>query len=391
LAAIARVDVLTAVLPFRVSFGHALAERRSSTNVYVKVTLDDGSVGYGEGVPREYVTGETIDGAVRALADRFAPALLGRAVGDADIVPTVLGEARRGAAAPGRFDSAAWCALELAALDAFGKAFDCSVCYWLGGSPTVDVYYDAIVPFVPPYLLAPIGLAVRALGYQKVKIKVGSNLDDDLRALRILRRVLGGTVDLRVDANCAWTVDQALFAIRQMRPYRISAVEQPVAADDFEGLRTITAATPETIIVDESLRSEDDARRLVEMRACDAFNLRVSKCGGLLATRRIGQIASDAGLACVVGAQVGESGLLSAAGRHLAASLPAVRYIEGSAGRLLLKDDLTVENVLPGRGGRARTFTGPGLGVRVKPSTLEKYGQTQRTLSWAPTSLGVAG
>ena len=81
---------------------------------------------------------------------------------------------------------------------------------------------------------------------------------------------------------------------------------------------------------------------------------------------RIAEIAADAGLTVVVGAQVGESGILSAAGRHLAACA-APRYLEGSAGRLLLlKEDLTRERVLPGRGGRARPHAGAGLGVTVR-------------------------
>jgi L-Ala-D/L-Glu epimerase len=387
-AVISRIAVLTAMLPFRLSFGHALAARSSSTNVYVKLTLDDGTVGFGEGVPREYVTGETVDGAVAALEQRLAPALLGRGVGDADAVPAMLEEVRAAAGDPNA-DPAAWCALELAALDALGKRFGCSVQRWLGPNATPEVFYDAIIPFVSPRILGPLALAVRALGFKHVKIKVGGNLDKDLSALRTLRRVLGPHADLRVDANCVWTVEQSLEAISRMRQYRISAVEQPVAADDFEGLKSITAATPEMIIVDESLVSLDHARRLVEMRACDAFNLRVSKNGGLLTSRRIGQIALDAGLTCVVGAQVGESGLLSAAGRHLAASLPSVRYVEGSAGRLLLKEDLTTENVLPGRGGRARPFTGPGLGVHVNPALFDKYGQTRRTLEATSTPMGV--
>ena len=118
-----------------------------------------------------------------------------------------------------------------------------------------------------------------------------------------------------------------------MRPYRLSAVEQPLPADDLEGLRRVTAATTEQIIVDESLRTLAEAETLAQTRACDAFNIRVSKCGGLLRSARIARIAAENGLTCVVGAQVGESGILSAAGRHLAASLPAVRYLEGSAGR----------------------------------------------------------
>jgi muconate cycloisomerase len=390
-AVIARVEVLTAVLPFRLSFGHALAERRSSTNIYVRVTLDDGSVGFGESVPREYVTGETVEGAVAALGDRFGPGLVGRSAPNADGVPALLEDVHRtGAAAANGLDSAAWCALELAALDALGKHFGCSVQHWLGPATATEVVYDAIIPFVKPRWLVPIALAVRAFGFRHVKIKVGSHLDDDLRALRVMRRVLGPEADLRVDANCAWGVDEALDAIARMRQYRISAVEQPLPADDIDGLRKVTAATRESIILDESLRTIEHAHTLARLRAGDAFNVRVSKCAGLLASRRIAQIASDAGLACVVGAQVGESGLLSAAGRHLAASLPSVRYVEGSAGRLLLKEDLTVENVLPGRGGRARTFTGPGLGVRVNTATLEKYGQVRHTLeATTHTAMGV--
>jgi len=110
------IDVVTARLPFRFSFGHALAERRDSTNVYVRLLLDDGTVGYGEGVPREYVTGETVESAVTALCERQAPALLGRslagpedveaAIDDAaplDATPLAnLGALRAGARAPRR-------------------------------------------------------------------------------------------------------------------------------------------------------------------------------------------------------------------------------------------------------------------------------------------------
>ena len=205
--------------------------------------------------------------------------------------------------------------------------------------------YDFIVPFAGPRTMWAVGVAVRALAFANVKIKVGDDLDHAVHSLKTIRALAGTSVDLRVDANCAWSAERALEAIEHLRPYGISSVEQPVAASDLAGLRRITAATSESIIVDESLCSVADAERLVAANACDAFNIRVSKCGGLLASARIASIAEQAGLACVVGAQVGESGLLSAAGRHLAASLTGVRFVEGSAGRLLLKEDLTMENV----------------------------------------------
>jgi L-alanine-DL-glutamate epimerase-like enolase superfamily enzyme len=375
-ATVARIDVLTVELPFRFSFGHALAARSSSTNVLVRLELDDGTVGYGEGVPREYVTGETVEGAVEAVVERLAPPLLGRALTGPGDVPGAADEIGE-AADP--HDLASRCALELALLDAAGKRFGVSVQHWLGGSPAEIVEYDAIVPFSSRRKLIALGFVIRALGFRNVKVKVGDDLDEDVRKLQALRRILGRKVDLRVDANCAWNAEDALRAIERMRPARISAVEQPVPGDDLEGLCRVTASTSEKIIVDESLRTAEEARSLTESRACDAFNIRVSKCGGLLQSARIAAIAAENGLECVVGAQVGESGILSAAGRHLAAAIHP-RYVEGSAGRLLLKEDLTAESVLPRRHGRARSFTGPGLGVTVKEATLQKYGRLQQRI-----------
>src|ERR671911_667773 len=105
---VSHIDVLTVELPFRFSFGHALAERSSSTNVLVRLALADGSVGWGEGVPREYVTGETVDGATAALGERLGPALLGATVDDVGAVPDTFQEAVD--AADAQLDLAARCA-----------------------------------------------------------------------------------------------------------------------------------------------------------------------------------------------------------------------------------------------------------------------------------------
>lgn len=376
---VSRLDVTAAELPFRFSFGHALAVRRSSSNVYVKVTLSDGSAGFGEGVPREYVTGETDEDALAGLTERYAPALLGRELPDVDGVPQLIEEVAR-CAARSSVEGAARCALELALLDACGKRFGCSVRHWLGPLQQPIVRYSAVIPFSGSRGLALFASLARLAGMRQIKVKVGIDLERDLQALRLLRRVFGAGADLRVDANCAWSADEAIDAIAAMRQFRITAVEQPVPAEDLDGLRKVTAATEELIIADESLRTVEEAEFLARTHACDAFNIRVSKCGGLLNSARIARIAADAGLACVVGAQVGESGILSAAGRHLASTIEGLRYVEGSAGRLLLKEDLIRERVLWGWGGRARTHGGPGLGVRVKETTLRKYESLHRAL-----------
>lgn len=378
---VARVELFTATLPFRFSFGHALAERASSTNVYVRVTLDDGTVGVGEGVPREYVTGETEESALAALRDRWVPALLGLVLDHPGEVPAALERvatsARHGSADV--VGGAAWCALELAVLDAAGRRFGRSVREWLGPLRAPVVTYSAVIPFTRPGRLAVLALAVRLLRIPHVKLKVGLGLERDLRALHVLRRCVGRGADIRVDANAAWSPDEALESIARMRPYGVSAVEQPVEAADLRGLARVTAATPELILVDESLRTSEEARALIAAQACNGFNVRVSKCGGLLASARIAALGAEAGLTIVVGAQVGESGFLSAAGRHLAAAV-APRWVEGSAGALLLREDLSEERQLPGFGGRARPFIGAGLGVRIRERTFQARARLQHRL-----------
>jgi muconate cycloisomerase len=367
------IEVCTAELPFRFSFGHAAAERRSTTNVFVKVILSDGTVGFGEGVPRGYVTGESPESSLDAVSRRYGPALAGAEFSDPDDVAAVLEAVALKAGDPQAGPpGAAWCAVELALLDAAGHRFGLPVSTWLGPVRAPTLTYDAVLPFSATAAVVPLALAARSLGLRQVKLKVGRDLEADVERLRLLRRVLGADADVRVDANGAWTVEEALTAIERLRRYGITAVEQPVAAGDIDGLRRLTAACPELIVVDESLRTVAEAQALVEAKACSAFNIRVSKCGGLLASMRIAAIAADAGLPVVVGAQVGESGILSAAGRHLAACV-APRYLEGSAGRLLLRDDVTAERVLPGRGGRARPHAGAGLGVTVRADVLARH------------------
>ena len=203
-----------------------------------------------------------------------------------------------------------------------------------------------------------------------LKVKVG--VDDDMQRLEAVRKAAGDRVEIRVDANGAWTPSEAVLALKRLRAYGISAVEQPVPASDLEGMLRVRHETGVTVIADESLVTLNDAASLIRMEACDAFNIRVSKCGGLLASNHIAQVGLDAGIQVQVGAQVGETSLLSAAGRHLAAHLPGVEYVEGSFGTHLLSEDISPEPVMFGYEGRGDLLLGEGLGVKVDDEALER-------------------
>jgi muconate cycloisomerase len=103
------------------------------------------------------------------------------------------------------------------------------------------------------------------------------------------------------------------------------------------------------------------------------FNVRLSKCGGFLASLRLAAFAHNAGLGFQLGCHPGESGILSAAGRHWACSVAPIRYLEGSYDRHVVRTRITREDITFGYGGRARALGGPGLGVTVRPEILERF------------------
>jgi L-Ala-D/L-Glu epimerase len=146
-----------------------------------------------------------------------------------------------------------------------------------------------------------------------------------------------------------------------------------VHADDLTGMKQVRQHSGVPVMADESLVTLDQARRLIDLGACDYFNIRLSKNAGISGSLAIAKLAQEAGIKIQVGAQVGETGILSAAGRTFAAHLPTLAFAEGSFGTWLLAEDVTFENIAFGYGGRAPLLKTRGLSVTVKPEALERF------------------
>ncbi|MFC1549074.1 mandelate racemase/muconate lactonizing enzyme family protein, partial [Candidatus Omnitrophota bacterium] len=363
-ATVKKIEILQVELPFKKVFKHASHERCSSNSVFIKIYLDGGVIGYGEALPREYVTGESPGMVYTKLQYDLLQGLIGAefsSIKDAsDFIERFEG-----------LDGPCKCATELALFDAVGKYYGESVCSFLGERVAGEVFYSGVISAGSTASAALDALKLKLYGFKQVKIKVG--LQDDLERLRAIRRILGENIDIRVDANCAWNTEEAIENINMMREFAISAVEQPVKGDDIAGLKKVTDSVQETVIADESLCTIDDAQRLASERACNMFNIRLSKCGGLTNALKIADIARQNGIKCQLGCQVGESGVLSAAGRHFACCVSGIDYLEGSYGRFLLKEDVTKEDTTFSRRGRAGALKGPGLGVNVADEVLDRY------------------
>lgn len=365
-----RLSVLEVRIPFRFTFRHALAARSEGHGILVRAESADGAAGFGECVPRSYVTGETPESVVAALSGDLGRPWPGASFRTFEEAVAAL----RGAAEHlPRDRHAAFCALELAVLDVAGRTFGRSAGDVAGPPAAASAHYSGVVSADTLESSLKALEAIKGFGLSEVKLKVGMSPEADIELLRRARDVLGESCGLRIDANCAWSAEEAQRRLDAFAPFRLQAVEQPLPGDDLEGLAWLTARSPVPVIVDESLASAADARALIGMRACHHFNIRVSKCGGLINAARLRDLGAAAGIGCQVGAQVGETVLLSAAGRHLATRTPGVLFCEGSYGRMLLESDIGVQDLTIPPGGRAPALDGAGLGVDVDPAKLAPF------------------
>ena len=398
---IARLTAHHVRIPLRRTVRHASHSRSQTDSIIVRCELDDGTVGWGEGLPREYVTGETIDDAWAILQSPHIPQQLSgrwenlaaaierlndfRALPyDASDLKSPLGDDCFGQVQPfidrGCFGNSVRCAIELAFLDAVcrreGRPLS-QVADLVPKAASIrqqisTVRYSGVITAMSP--LAQVGSAFkqRIYGFRHVKVKVGIDGQDDVASLRRIRRILGRRADIRIDANEAWTCQELPERLGSLTPFHISSVEQPVPHADVGGLSTVREQLSVPVMLDESLCSLADGQRAIDNDFCELFNIRLSKCGGFLPSLRLAVLAHHAGLGYQLGCQVGETGILSAAGRHFATSISGIQYLEGSYDRHLVRERLTDEDLTFGYGGRAEALSDRGLGIKIDERALQR-------------------
>jgi L-Ala-D/L-Glu epimerase len=372
---VAGFEIFAADLPFRRAFKHAAAERSTSESILLRCTTDTGIAGWGECLPRAYVTGESRDDTCVLLRDKILPRLVGMQFGGLEEVWTFLrhcdGKAPSGWVGPATPQMAAWSCVDLALLDTFGRAFRQPVRLTEADRPPNGLRYSAVVSADQGVDYLKSLAKVRLYGFRQVKLKVGDR--DSLKAARLARRLLGARCEIRADANMAWTEAEALDALRSLAACGIRCIEQPIDAANYAGLTRLVRESGLEVIVDESMNDRESLAALIGQRACTGVSVRISKCGGLAASFARCQETLEAGLSVQVGCQVGESSLLSAAHLILVSSVRKVKYAEGCFGTRLLLEDPARPCLQFGYGGRPPGIPkGPGFGVEIDLSVLER-------------------
>ncbi len=360
-------------IPFSLPVSHNLADRAESEALLVVAVSPGGVTGYGEGTPRTYVTGEDIESCIKA-ASEVCGLVKNLPARDTTAIEARLDEVWYQTSVA-RHPSA-FCAVELSVLDLHARLSRIPLWNLFAAKPaTQEFIYSAVIPMLTEPRLSGLLDYIHAQQIQFAKIKI-SDVQSGLKYTAVVRQRLGHAVNLRVDANGAFSQEQAIefLNLAEAENLGLSAIEQPAPADDIEAMKNVTQKGGLPVFADESFRSEDDMRRLMEISACSGFNIRLSKCGGFRNSLKMYKIARKYGYSCQIGCHVGETAVLASAGRHLAALCGKVDFFEGSYSRHVLKEDISIEDVTFGKGGRASLLPGNGTGITIDHEALERWG-----------------
>lgn len=341
------IELKSLRIPFKVAFKHASASRNVTQGVLV-IARANGLAGYGEGCPRDYVTGET-DVSVAEFFDEHK-----------NDIEANIADLHSLRAWCKHYESdidknpAAWCAIELALLDLFAKKTNQSVEALLGLPALTEPFeYSAVLGAMGAKQFAETLGRYRKLGLRHYKIKLSGEIERDRESVDILRTSGITPAQVRADANNLWSDHRAALDYLKSLNFDFTAVEEPLRPGQFAEMAWLAESLGAHIILDESIAREDQLAQLSGPSERWIVNLRVSKMGGVLRSLSLAQRCREGGFDVIVGAQVGETSLLTRAALTVVqAARDVVIAQEGAFGTLLLESDIVQPTLMFGPAGK---------------------------------------
>lgn len=298
-------------VPLKTPFKTALRTVEAVEDIVVCVHTDTGHVGYGEAPATAVITGDTHGSILEAISRFIAPRLIGQEIANLNRITHLVQTALEK-------NTSAKAAVEIAVYDLFGQLYGAPLYKMLGGGdPVITTDITISVDYIDKMVADSISAVDR--GFESLKIKVGKDMGVDIERVKAIYAAVEGRALLRLDANQGWTAKQAVYAIRMLEDagVRLELVEQPVKAQDLDGMKYVTERVHTPIMADESVFGPTEVIDLIRMRAADIINIKLMKTGGISNAIRIADIASLYGVECMIGCML-ETSISVAAAVHVA-------------------------------------------------------------------------
>ncbi|ANH84131.1 dipeptide epimerase [Niabella ginsenosidivorans] len=359
---ITKINCYKLFIPLKEPFVISLGPLYNAESVIVKIETDADITGWGECSPFMSINGESA-GTGLVVAKYLEKALLGKnplniAARIADMDAVIY--ANRSIKS----------ALDMALYDIAAKHAGLPLYKFLGGEKNKVIATDYTVSVGAPAKMAADAVKIKEQGFPVIKVKIGKSGPQDVERIKAIRDAVGYAIPLRVDANQGWAVDEAIETLKALEPFNIQHCEEPVARWNFMELPKIKAQSPIPLMSDESCCDQHDAKRLIDLKACDRINIKLGKSGGIYNALQMIQLAEAAGMGIQIGAFL-ESRLAMTAFAHLALCSPNIVYFDFDTA-LMFSEDPVEGGMIYKEHGIIEVPDAPGIGAVVKAAFLKQ-------------------
>ena len=359
---IRQIELYRLSIPLKEPFITSLGTDYSAENVLIRIITNEGIIGFGECSPYMPINGESQDTCF-IVGQYFAKALIGKDPLQIEDCINLMDKIIYG-------NSSIKSAFDIALYDIAAQQAGLPLYKFIGGENNKTIITDYTVSIGEPQKMAVDALKIKAEGYPAIKIKLGKNGTTDVERIKAIREAVGSEIPLRIDANQGWEVEEAIETLQALAVYDIQHCEEPIARWNFMRLPEVKKASPIPIMADESCSDEHDAERLIQINACDYFNIKLGKSGGIFKALKIARMAEAANIHLQVGAMV-ESRLAMTAFAHFALCSPMIEHYDFDTALMFIEDPVT-GGIVYEKNGVVKVPEVIGLGATIDEGWLKK-------------------
>lgn len=358
---ITHITLFPLSIPLKAPFVTSLGALEAVEGVIVRITTSEGLVGWGECNPFWSINGETQETCL-TVGKHLAKALNGHDAADIEGAHRIMDRLIFG-------NNSIKSAFDIACYDIASQAAGLSLYRFLGGAENRTLITDYTVSLGSKEKMAADAQVIIGNGFQVIKVKLGGGAQEDVERILAIRAGIGDEIPLRIDANQGWSPEQAILVLNALGDANIQHCEEPIPRWQFMEMRRVKEASPIPIMADESCCDHNDAKRLIDLGACQRFNIKLGKSGGLFKAKKIIALAEAAGMEVQIGGFL-ESRLAWTAAAHLALTSDAVRYCDMDT-PLMFTVDPVHGGLTYGAGGSVTVPSGIGLGATIRPAHVQ--------------------
>ena len=355
------IEVYQSKIKLKEPFIISLGKLEYAENIIVIIKTSSGFKGVGECSPFMSINGESMETCF-VVAKYLATKLKGtNALDIAACVSAMDSVIYANSSSKSAFDMALY---DIAAQHAGFPLYK-----FLGGKKGKNLLTDYTVSFDNAEKMAADAALIKANGFQVIKVKLGGTEKEDVERMRQIRNAVGMQIPIRIDANQGWDASNALLILKGLHPFNIQHCEEPIPRWDFMQLPAITKQSPIKIMSDETCCDHNDAQRLIQLKACDYFNIKLGKSGGIFKAKKMIALAEAHHISIQLGGFL-ESRVAFTAAAHLALSSDMIVHCDFDTPLMFIEDPVK-NGITYSSNGEITVPDTPGLGASFDESYLK--------------------